>query len=110
MWQAHGTADRLALNNLDPNTLLPSYSAATSWDRTDDGSNACLRWARYRIDCTVTTVAENYYYDPLLEDYTGYAYCVTNVKVTKNPWSGRVVSQVTDFHPQLDCGSTPDYS
>jgi hypothetical protein len=100
-------AGNYALNHWDPVSVLPSYSQATYWDGVD--SNSCIRWNGYRVDCVVSVSASNYYYDPVAEMMTGYAYCVGTVKVTKNQRSGRISVSAPGFDPfGGDCDSTND--
>jgi hypothetical protein len=103
---AKNRANNYALNNWDASSMLPSYSAATSWDGAD--RPACNRWSRMRIDCAVSVSATDYFFDPYFGDYSGYAFCVGEVKVTKNRWGG-ISTTTIDLNPAKDCESTVDF-
>ena len=105
--RARNMANSFAMNRWDPSSVLPDYSQATSWD--DVSNNDCWRWSRTRIDCVVTVEAQNYYYDPIAEEDTGYAYCVGTITVRVNRW-GRVNAWAQGFEPAIDCDSTDDTS
>jgi hypothetical protein len=100
--QARNIAANVALNQWNPNTLLPSYSLATSWDGVN--SNNCIWFDNYDTHCVVSVNAQDYYYDPIAEMQTGYAYCNGTVYVSKNRHSGRIR---TSTH-ELSCDSTDD--
>lgn len=104
--RARNMAGSFAMNRWDPERVLAGdNSQATSWDGID--SNDCLRYSRTRVDCVVNVTTQDYYWDPVAEMQTGYAYCVGTVTVRMNRW-GRVSAWSQGFEPSLDCGSTDD--
>lgn len=104
IYKARQVARNYVFNHWDPITALPYYSLATHWNQA---SYNCLRFTRYRIDCVMDANAENYYYDPLAEDWTGYAYCVGTLDVLKNRSTGHI--RVRDEGNE-SCDSTYDLS
>jgi hypothetical protein len=105
--QARNMAGSYALTHWQPSRVLPDYSQATSWDGIN--SNRCLRFGMYSLRCVVSVNAKNYYYDPGADEWTGYAYCVGTVYVTKNWHTGHISLSAPGFDPLGgDCDSTDD--
>jgi len=67
--------------------------------------DVCFRWSRWRVICSVNVVAENYYYDPIADINTGYAWCDGTLDVIKHGYSIRVFDEQDET-----CDSTDDYS
>jgi hypothetical protein len=101
---ARNYAANYALNSWDPNSYLPSYSLAISWDGVN--KERCFRWSGYRIDCVVSTYAQNYFTD-VYGNVGGYAWCVGTIQVHKSRWTGQI--WVVDENNE-SCGSTNDNS
>ena len=104
--RARNMAGSFAMSHWSPWRVLPDYSQATRWDEISD--NSCTRFSRTRVDCVVSVDAQDYYYDSVAEENTGYAYCVGSVTVRMNRW-GRVSVWAQGFEPAIDCDSTNDF-
>ena len=101
-------AGAYALNHWQPWRMLPRYSRVTAWDDSDP--NGCTRFGMYHVKCIMDVDAKNYYYDYGAGMWTGYAWCVGVIDITKNPYNGRIRVSNPGFHPfGGSCGSTHDY-